>query len=383
MSRYRFEAARADGEVVRGVLEAPHAAAAVEDVTARRLLPLDVRELPAAPARRLPRRDLAVFFRSLATLVRAGIPLDRALRTAEAGVLRETVAGVRERVRQGATLSRALGDAPGVPPVALGLVRAGEDAGLDFALDEAAKQLEREADLTDQVRAALTYPAMLLVVGLATIAVLVLSVLPRFVALLGDAGSALPLATRLLLDLSAIVRAWWPGLAAGGLVTVVLGWRWLTSAAGHEALLRLPAVGSVRLALASARSARILGALLATGAPALRALDVARQAAGDRAVARRIGRVAERVRTGGGLASALRAEQALDAQVLELAQAGEESGRLAELLGHGALIAESRATRDLQRAVKLIEPLMILGLGGLVAFVALALLQAVYGVRVR
>jgi type II secretory pathway component PulF len=383
VSRYCFEAARPDGEIIRGTLDAPHATAVLDEVTARRLIALDVRELPAAYARRLPRRDLAVFFRSLATLVRAGIPLDRALRTAEAGALGAVVTGIRGRVQEGAGLSRALADQPGVPPVAVGLVRAGEDAGLDFALEEAAKQLEREADLADQLRAALTYPAILLVVGLGTIAVLVLAVLPRFVALLGDGGTALPLATRLLLDLSAGARAWWPGLLLGGTVVVAVGWRWLTSVAGHEALLGLPGVGPVRLALASARSARTLGALLATGSPALRALGVAAQAAGDRAVARRLGRVAERVRTGGGLASALRAERALDSQVVELAQAGEEAGRLAELLGHGALRAETRATRALQRAVKLIEPLMILGLGALVAFVALALLQAVYGVRVR
>lgn len=383
MSRYRFEAARADGEVVRGVLTAPHAGAALEEVAARRLLPLDVRELPVARARRLSRRDLAVFFRSLATLVRAGIPLDRALRTAEAGALGDAVAGVRSRVGQGASLSRALGEEPGIPAVAVALVRAGEDAGLDFALEEAARQLEREADLTEQLRAALAYPAILLLVGLGTVAVLVLSVLPRFVALLGDAGSALPTATRLLLGLSALARAWWPGLIVGAVATAVLMWRWVTSPHGHEALLRLPVVGPVRLATATARSARTLGALLATGAPALRALDVAARAAGDLAVGRRLDRVAERVRTGGSLAGALRAERALDHQVLELALVGEESGRLAELLSQGADLAEARATRSLRQAVKLVEPSLILLMGGLVAFVALALLQAIYGVRVR
>jgi type II secretory pathway component PulF len=383
VSRFRFEAARPDGEVVRGTLTAPHAAAALDEVTARRLLALDVEELPAPRARRLPRRDLAVFFRGLSTLVRAGVPLDRALRTAESGALRDTVIGLREAVRQGKSLSRALGDAPGIPAVAVGLVRAGEDAGLDFALEEAAKQLEREADLAGQLRAALTYPAILLLVGLGTIGVLVLTVLPRFVALLGDSGSTLPTATRLLLDLSAGVRAWWPGLLVGTVVAGALGWRWLTSAAGHEALLHLPGVGPLRLALATARSAKALSALLATGAPALRALEVAAAAAGDLAVGARLRRVMARVRTGGGLAAALTAEQAMDSQVLELAQVGDESGRLPELLGHGAALAESRATRALQQAVKLVEPLLILLMGAMVAFVALALLQAVYGVRVR
>jgi type II secretory pathway component PulF len=382
VSRFRFEAVRSDGEVVRGLLTAPHAAAALDEVTARRLLPLDVKELPAPRARRLPRRELAVFFRGLATLVRAGVPLDRALRTAESGALSDVVTGLREAVRQGKSLSRALGERS-IPAVAVGLVRAGEDAGLDFALEEAAKQLEREADLAGQLRAALTYPAILLLVGLGTIGVLVLTVLPRFVALLGDAGSALPTTTRLLLDLSEGLRAWWPRLLIGAVAAGGLGWRWLTSAPGHEALLRLPAVGPLRLALATARSAKALSVLLATGAPALRALDVAADAAGDLAVGARLRRVMDRVRTGGGLAAALSAERAMDPQVLELAQVGDESGRLPELLGHGAALAESRATRALQQAVKLVEPLLILLMGAMVAFVALALLQAVYGVRVR
>jgi type II secretory pathway component PulF len=383
VSRFRFEAARPDGEVVRGVLTASSVTAALDEVAARRLLPLEVIELPLPPGRRLPKRDLAVLFRGLATLVRAGVPLDRALRTAEAGALPDMVTRLRDAVRQGKSLSRALAEEPGAPAVAVGLVRAGEDAGLDFALEEAAKQLEREADLAAQLRSALTYPAILLLVGLGTIGVLILTVLPRFIALLGDAGSALPTATRVLLDLSAGVRAWWHGFLAAGLVTGVLGWRWLASIAGQEALLRLPAVGSLRLGLATARSAKALGALLATGVPALRALEVAADAAGDLAVGARLRRVMDRVRTGSGLAAALTAERAMDPQVLELAQVGDESGRLPELLSHGATLAEARATRALQQAVKLVEPLMILLLGALVAFVALALLQAVYGVRVR
>jgi type II secretory pathway component PulF len=383
MTRFRFEAARSDGEVVRGVLSAPSLLAALDQIADQRLLPLDVLELPESKGRRLPRRDLAVFFRGLATLVRAGVPLDRALRTAESGALREPIAILRESVRQGKSLSRALGGVPGIPAVAIGLVRAGEDAGLDFALDEAAKQLERDADLSAQVRAALTYPAVLLVVGLSTVGVLVMTVLPRFVTLLGDTGSALPVSTRALLDLSTLVRHWWGGILVLAVTTAALGWRWLTSHAGHAALLRLPAIGPLRLALASSRAARVLGALLGTGVPALRALEVAADATGDLAVGGRLRRVMDRVRTGGALSAALTAERAMDPQVLELAQVGDESGRLPELLAHGAVLTEARTTRALQQGVRLVEPLMILVLGAMVAFVALALLQAVYGVRVR
>jgi general secretion pathway protein F len=155
------------------------------------------------------------------------------------------------------------------------------------------------------------------------------------------------------------------------------------SPAGHAALLRLPVLGPMRLAFATARSARALSALLGTGTPALRALETAADAAGDHEVAARVRRASERVRAGASLAAALVAERAFDPHALELAQAGEASGRLAVLLRHGSTLAETQALRTLQSAIRLIEPTLILLLGGLVAFVALALLQAVYGVRIR
>lgn len=384
MKRFRFAAARPDGATVRGELAATHPSAALEELTGRGLLALELKEVRPDRAARLPRRELAVFFRSLATLVEAGVPLDRALRIAPAtGRLGAFATAVRERVQEGASLSAALAAQPGVPALAVGLVRAGEHAQLDAALADAATQVERDAELRAQILSALAYPVLLLVAGCGTIAVLVVAILPRFVALLGDAGSAVPTATRALLAMSAVIDRFWMPLGLTAVVGGIALARWLVGPAGHAGLLRLPVVGPLRLGLATARSARALSALLATGTPALRALDTAADAAGDHEVAARVRRAAERVRTGGSVAAALAAERAFDPQALELAHAGEASGRLAVLLRHGAALAETQALRRLQSLVRLIEPGLILLLGGLVAFVALALLQAVYGVRIR
>lgn len=384
MKRFRFAAARPDGAMVRGELSATHASAALEEIGGQRLLALDLKEVSPDRAARLPRRELAVFFRGLATLTEAGVPLDRALGIAPAGSrLAAFASAVRERVQEGASLSAALAAQPGVPALAVGLVRAGEHAQLEAALADAATQLERDADLRAQIVSALAYPVLLLVAGCGTIAVLVVAILPRFVALLGDAGSAVPPATRALLAVSALIDRFWVPLGLGAVVGAMALGRWLVRPAGHAALLHLPLLGPMRLAFATARSARALSALLATGSPTLRALETAAEAAGDHEVAARVRRAGERVRTGGSVAAALAAERAFDPQALELAHAGEASGRLAVLLRHGAALAETRALRSLQGLVRLIEPGLILLLGGLVAFVALALLQAVYGVRIR
>jgi type II secretory pathway component PulF len=370
--------------MVRGELSATHASAALEEIGGQRLLALDLKEVSPDRAARLPRRELAVFFRGLATLTEAGVPLDRALGIAPAGSrLAAFASAVRERVQEGASLSAALAAQPGVPALAVGLVRAGEHAQLEAALADAATQLERDADLRAQIVSALAYPVLLLVAGCGTIAVLVVAILPRFVALLGDAGSAVPPATRALLAVSALIDRFWVPLGLGAVVGAMALGRWLVRPAGHAALLHLPLLGPMRLAFATARSARALSALLATGSPTLRALETAAEAAGDHEVAARVRRAGERVRTGGSVAAALAAERAFDPQALELAHAGEASGRLAVLLRHGAALAETRALRSLQGLVRLIEPGLILLLGGLVAFVALALLQAVYGVRIR
>jgi len=149
----------------------------------------------------------------------------------------------------------------------------------------------------------------------------------------------------------------------------------------EEALLAAPFVGPVRLALATSRIARALGGMLAAGMPLLAALDAARDAAGDLAVAARIGRARERVAAGAPLMASLEREAALAPGALQLVQVGESSGRLADMARRAGDLAAQEAERGLKALVTLIEPALIVAFGGLVAFVAAALLQAVYSMR--
>ncbi|HEX9611944.1 MAG TPA: type II secretion system F family protein [Gemmatimonadales bacterium] len=384
MKRFRYRAARRDGALVRGVVTADHQAAALDRLSEQRLLPLALEELVRPRSvRAFPRADLAVLLRGLATLMAAGVPLERALAAMDTlPRLRGLVASLRRRLREGASLSRALRDEARVPPVVAGLIRAGERVHLGLGLEEAARQLEREAEFRGRLWAALTYPIVLLVAGSAAVAVLVVAILPRFVALLEDAGSALPASTRWLMTMSGLVREHGIVLGAAVLVLTLLGARGLQTASGHALLLGAPVVGRVRLALATARVSRTLGALLRVGAPALTALDAARDSAGDLAVAQRLTAAGERVRSGATLAAALGAEHALGTQALQLIGVGERAGKVGELLDRAADLAEADTARALNTLVTWVEPGLILMLGGLVTFVALALLQAVYGLRI-
>lgn len=389
MTAFRYRAARPDGEMLTGTVQAGSAAAALQLVESRGLLPVALSETSDFARQRADAGTLAAILAGLAALVDAGLPVDRALAAAQEAAperLRDALAASQAAVREGGTLSTALSEAGLAPPMVLGHLRAGERAGaLGAALARAAAELERTAELRATVRAALTYPAFLLVAGTVSVVVIVAVVVPRFAQLLGDQGHALPASTRLLLATSAIVRGGAaPALALGALIAAPV-LRWLRADDGrlalHRFLLSLPFIGTQRFQLASARACTALGGLLEAGVPMLEALRLAGDAASDAAIRERMALARLDVERGERLSTALRQHGAVTAAALRLAAFGEQAGALPRFLAQAARLEEAAAHRALQRAVTLLEPAIILAFGAAVAFVALALLQAVYSVR--
>lgn len=377
---------------MRGVIESTSTSDAAAVLSARGLYPVSVEESPTPDtwhlSPRISAQHLATVFQSLASLVEAGVPLEKALRATQplaTGKLGEALERVGARVREGASLGTALAQEHGLfSGVTVGLVRAGErGVGLDRALQQAALQLEREAETVAKLRAALAYPMLLAVVGTISAGVIMLFVVPRFVALLSDLGQALPVATRILIGVSATARRFGLVIGAGACIGTVAGTRLIAArrAVWHGWLLSLPVVGPIRHALATARACRTLSALLGTGTPALAALQIARDAAGDEAVGARLDAARSPVAEGGALSNALEATGAMTPGALQLARIGEGSGRLAPLLAKAAELEEREAERRLKTLVTFVEPALILMFAALVAFVAAALLQAVYSLR--
>jgi type II secretory pathway component PulF len=392
VSDYRFRAARADGAMVDGVVEASSAGQASALVSGRGLFPVTVAAADDAETRRpaASRRDLAIAFRGIAALVAAGVPLDRAVLASEPlvrGGLRRTLNAARDQLQQGRSFAQALAAGQGtVPGVVLGMIRAGERGSqLAPTLEQVATHLEQEAELVARVQQALAYPVLLAVAGTASVLVIGTVVVPRFAELLGDLGEALPLATRLLLAGSALLSRFWLPLFVLMVGTIWAVAAWVRQPGGrrrvHEVLLGLPVVGRVRQALATARVARALGGMLRSGMPIFAALDAAREAAGDLATAARLTRARERVAQGAPLAASLEREAALSPSALQLFAVGESSGRLADMALRAGDLAALEAERGLKTLVTVLEPALIVAFGGLVAFVAAALLQAVYSLR--
>lgn len=390
MSAYSYRAARQDGAIVTGAIEADGLSQAATTLASRGLFAIAVS--PAVEDRRpsASRRDLAIVFRGIAALVSSGVTLERALAATEplaSRGLRETLAATRLRLREGASFATALAVGRGVVPnLVIGMVRAGERGSqLGSALEQVATHLEQEAELVARVQQALTYPMLLAGAGLASVLVITTVVVPRFAAILGDLGQQLPAATRVLLGASQLLSRFWIPLL---LVSVAVTWAgvdWVRRPSGRkrldETLLRLPLIGKVRHALATARVMRALGGMLRSGMPLLPALDAAREAAGDLAIAERLTRSRERVVQGAALAAALEREAALSASALQLVVVGESSGRVAEMALSAGSLAAQEAERGLRTLVTALEPALIVAFGGLVAFTAAALLQAVYSLR--
>lgn len=388
MTAFRFRAARPDGEALVGTIDAQSAAAAADLVTARGLFPIDIRVHEERP-RTASADDLAGTLSGLAALLDAGLPVDRALAALEDTApprLLTALATARARVAEGASLSHALATSGAVPAPVLGLLKAGERTGrLAAAVHSAALALEHEAEARARVRAALTYPVFLAVTGTVSVVAIAGFVVPRFAALLEAHGSVLPATTRALLAVSTAAQRFAIPVAVALVVIGAATARWLRSEDGrlrlHRWLLELPLIGALRMRFATARTCGALAGLLDAGVPMLAALELAGKAGGDRALELRLAAVREDVNRGERVAAALQRHQALSALALRLAQFGDRSGKLPAFLAHAARLEERTAHRALQRGVALLEPLLILGFGAVVAFVAAALLQAVYSIR--
>lgn len=391
--RFRYRASDADGRLVEGVVQAPTRVVALEELRRQRLVPVDIAPLGSDAIHRRGRQNraqaLAAWARTTATLLDAGVPLDRALDFATTHAGHPAIAAasgeVRREVQGGATFADALRRRPAVfGPLVPAMASAGEESGaLDQAMARLADHLDEANDLRGQVRSALIYPAIMAGASAAGIGVLLAFVVPRFVAMLQETGGALPLSTRVLVGASRVLTGWWwlwLVLAAGIGVAIRA---WVGDAANrrrfHAARLRWPVVGAIETSFSTARFARAFGMLVASGMSVPGALRIARGSVGNLSLGAALDQATEDVMHGGRVSVALAPVlPPLGAQLLAV---GEETGRLADLARQVADTYDREVRRTLRSAVALIEPVMILFFAILVGFVALAMLQAIYSVN--
>lgn len=334
-------------------------------------------------------RDIALLTRAMATLLSAGVPLDRALSYAAAQSpdepSRQAFGAMRDGVRNGQSLSSIVATQTLFPAYFAPTINAGEASGtLDTALLMLSDHLERTDAVRAKLRAALIYPAVLSVATAIGVTVILLVVVPRFATLIRDSGGTLPLSTRTLIAVSGLTRFWWVAMLA--VVGGVSVWRTAmqntdTRQRWHRALLGWPVIGRLERTRTAAAYTGTLSVALRSGVGLLQAMSLARGVVNNLHMRAQLVDAEARVRDGGTLAASL--DGILPALAIRLLDAGEMTGDLATLAGRAADAAESDVQSAVSQAVTLVEPAMILAFGGLVGFVALALLQAIYGINAR
>jgi general secretion pathway protein F len=395
MPTYAYQAVNGTGKRLRGHEHAASPGSLSKTLEERGLLVLEVAEandsaLGGSLFRFGRRREVLEVTRALASLLPVGMPLAQALNAASgvaSGDVRAALNEVRARVERGETLSAALAGYPRIfSQLYAGLVRAGERSGdLDSAFARLAEQLEREELLRGRILSASIYPLLLACAGTVAVTVLLFFVLPRFVMLLQTSGAKLPAATMLLLSISSGLHRFWPVLLLLPIGLVLLA-AWIRSTVEGARfwaglLLALPLVSTLRRYALSARFARLIGVLLGGGAPLLQALDDTIESLSDPVARDDAARIRTRVREGSSLRAALSESAVFPPLLAQLVGVGEDAGQLRTFLLKAADIFEERTERATQRLATLAEPAMIVCFGAVVAFVALSLLQAIYGIN--
>ncbi|MDE2413723.1 MAG: type II secretion system F family protein [Comamonadaceae bacterium] len=400
MIEFHYAGTLADGKPCQGSIRASDAQSARlrllgQGITPVRLQGGDAAAAPAGagerPAVRLKRSDVLLFTREMAHLKQANMPLDKAL-----AMLRETagnerikafLARVQDEVRGGKSLYQALQPFErDLGRQYLVLVRAGEASGaLHTILQELTTQLEADDKLRNYIISSMTYPVILLVVAVLSVILLLAFVVPQFRQIFDSMGDKLPYSTQLVLQASDFVRGHWMALLLGLAITVLLLSRWAGTAAGRRridgAVLAIPLMGKVLRNLQFALYFRTFGVLLQRGVPLVDALRIAIDTLTNQALRQDMEPLVAVVKTGQRLSSGLNSLHFAGTSTPQLIRVAEETGQLGSTVLSLSARYEDEGRRTMGRVLATMEPLIIIVLGALVAFIIVAILGGVLSIN--
>jgi type IV pilus assembly protein PilC len=409
MPTFQYEAMNSGGQVVKDTVDATSSEEAIQKIRSMGRFPTKIKERAAAsgksggkkkasaaaaaatssgPSRRkvgrVPVKQLTQFTRQLSTLQDAGLPILRSLRILEEqqkpGMLRVAIRLVAEDVEAGASLSEAMGRHPkAFDRLYVNMIRAGELGGvLDLILNRLADFMEKAQALRRKIIGAMIYPIAVITFAILIVSLLLMFVVPKFAKIFDDMGEKLPAVTKALLDLSDnMVQGGWIYLVAVPLGFFVITKLLRTTESGAYFLdrtkLSIPIMGQITGKSSIARFSRTLGTLLAAGVPILDALAITADTAGNEVYTRALRNVRDSIREGESIAKPLRQARVVDPMVVNMIDVGEETGELDKMLEKVADTYEEEVETLVAGMVSLLEPVMVIVLGGIVGFIVIAL----------
>ncbi len=401
MPVFEYKAIDIEGQTQTGIIDAENAPAARQKLRIAKKFPVSVETVTEAlssdktggPAfagfyTRVTSREIAIMTRQLATLLGAGFPLvsalDLLIPQTKSPLFKKILARIKDTLVAGQSFAQALEQYPAAfSPLYVNMIRAGESSGtLEIILDRLAEINEKQVALGDRIKTTLTYPLFVSFFGVIVLILLLMFVVPSITSIFADMHQTLPLPTRLLLSTNGMLKAYWWlfGLGLAGLFVVLRvarktrrGRLWWDRVA-----LSLPVTGTIVRKLAVARFSRTLGSLLENGVAMLPALDTVKNITDNLLISSAVQSAAQEVEKGQGLGNSLAAVRAFPSLSVQMIQVGEQSGHLEEMLAKIADIFENEVEAQLLRAISLLEPVMIILIGGLVGFIVLSICLPIF-----
>jgi type IV pilus assembly protein PilC len=380
------------GTRIRGEICAPSIAMVRADLRRQGVSPTKVKKKPRplfSRTKTIGAADLAIFNRQLATLMAAGVPLVQAFdivgRGHENPAMQDMILGIKQDIENGTAMALAMGKYPMYfDDLVCNLVAAGEQAGvLDVLLDKIATYKEKTESIKGKIKKAMFYPISVIAVAIIVSAVLLVFVIPQFKDLFSSFGADLPAFTLMVIGLSdALQRWWWAVLLGLAAIAYVLGTTFKRSLAAREAIdrvaLKVPVIGPILDKAALARFARTLSTMFAAGVPLVEALDSVSGATGNIVYRNAVLTMREEVATGQSLQLAMRQRDLFPHMVIQMTAIGEESGSLDDMLAKVADVYEEQVDNAVDSLSSLLEPLIMLVIGGLVGSLIIAMYLPIF-----
>ncbi|MCM8797796.1 MAG: type II secretion system F family protein [Candidatus Omnitrophica bacterium] len=400
---YKYRAKKGPQDIVDGTIEANNEKEAIEKISQMGCLPLRIERFnPDASESdltsqvklrgRIRSRQITIFSRQLASLLRSGVPILNALNIireqSENPHLKHIIRIIHNEVKEGATFSAVLAKYPHIfPNLYVAMVRAGEDAGsLPETLLKIADYRAKQEELLSRFRMSMAYPILMAIVGLSTVIFMLTFVMPRMMRIFVNLGEKLPLPTRILISISKGLCSSWLWIILILVIIILVIKRQAKTKAGKLSLsifaLHIPIVGNLILKTELARFSRTLELLIKNGISILKAIDIAIPVLENEVIKNQLRQSYKQLEQGGSFGRSLKSSKVFPLFMSNLITVGEESGKLDEALAETASIYERDTDEAMKVMATLIEPLMILGMGIVVGFIVVAMLLPIFEINV-
>jgi type IV pilus assembly protein PilC len=395
MAQFRYLAVAPDGTKLKATTEAISADALRNELLAREL---DVKRISEKKSfnkieitkQKVKRQEIMHFSRQISAFVRAGIPIVDAIQTVREGTdnerFQQVLGDIAEQIQGGIPFSEAVARHRDIfPNYYIGILRSAEITGqLDVVLDQLSAYLERDLESRSKIKAALTYPAIVLVMSIVTVVILVAFVLPRFTGFFKEFNAKLPLPTQILLDFSDFTQQWWFVIVGGAAAICISLYLFLRTDRGRftkdRFMLRAPLVGDIVQYAVIERFCRIISAMMKAGVPLPEAMQAAIEGANNKVFEDGLATAREAMLEGEGLAQPISETHLFPAAAIQMLRVGEDTGTLDAQLDSAASYYARELDFKLKKVTSLAEPAIIIFMGVVVGFVAVALVSAMYGV---